>query len=73
MTVDITLQNLRGVGTAHHTVLADDDLSARNTIDEPNRVVLSRSPLTTAGENRLAVTLPPASWNMVTFTGVAGR
>jgi alpha-N-arabinofuranosidase len=73
MTVDITLQNLRGVGTAHHTVLADDDLSARNTINEPNRVVLSRSPLTTAGENRLAVTLPPASWNMVTFTGVAGR
>ena len=66
--VEIRLQNLPPVAAARHTVLADADLTARNTLDEPDRVVPSRDSVTPASDGRLIVTLPPASWNMVTFT-----
>lgn len=66
--VEIRLQNLPRIGAARHAVLADDDLTARNTLHDPNRVLLSRGTVTPASDRQLNVTLPPASWNMVTFS-----
>jgi alpha-N-arabinofuranosidase len=67
--VELRLQNLPTITASHHTVLADPDLTARNTLDEPNRVKPSRRAVRSADNGRLLVTLPPASWNMVTFSG----
>lgn len=65
---EIWLQNLPRIGSVEHTVLADTDLSARNTAEQPDRVLPSRSPARSVRHDRIAVTLPPASWNMITFT-----
>jgi alpha-L-arabinofuranosidase len=65
--VEIRLQNLPPIGAARH-VLTDDDLTVRNTRHDPNRVLLDRGTLTPASDRWLNVTLPPASWNMVTFS-----
>ena len=47
-----------------HLCLADDDLSATNTVSDPDRVV--PRPGTSALTDRgLTVTLPPVSWHCV--------
>lgn len=43
-------------------MLADPDLAARKTPDEPNRVKPSRGAVRPAGNGRLAVTLPGAAF-----------
>ena len=66
---ELRLQNLSAITAAQHTMLADPDPTARNTLDEPNRVRPSRQAVRAEPNGRLVVTLPPASWNMVTFSG----
>ncbi len=65
--VEIRLQNLSPIGAARHIVLADAELTACNSLHDPNRVRLSRAAVTRDAGDRLLVALPPASWNMVTF------
>jgi alpha-N-arabinofuranosidase len=63
--------DLRGFGAirvAEHSVLADDDLQARNTADEPDRVVPRRGQGARIEDGRLSVGLPPASWNVFRFS-----
>jgi alpha-L-arabinofuranosidase len=66
--VELSLQNLGPIADVEHTVVADPDRNARNTVDEPNRIVPAAQPVTRTGDGRLVVTLPPCSWSMVTFT-----
>jgi alpha-L-arabinofuranosidase len=66
--VELRLQNLGAVTAAEHTAVHDDDRSAQNTADQPDRVVPTGRPVTRLGDDRLSVTLPPCSWNMITFT-----
>ncbi|MFD2093460.1 arabinosylfuranosidase ArfA [Blastococcus deserti] len=60
--------DLRGFGplqVAEHSVLADDDLQARNTADHPDRVSPRRGEGARLDGGRLTVGLPPASWNVL--------
>ncbi len=60
--------DLRGFGAlqvVEHSVLADDDLQARNTAEQPDRVVPRRGQDARLAEGRLGVGLPPASWNVL--------
>ena len=45
-------------------VLADDDLKAANTQDDPDRVVPRPHPAAAVTDGVLTADLPPASWNM---------
>jgi alpha-N-arabinofuranosidase len=65
--------DLRGFGSmrvAEHSVLTDDDLSARNTADEPDRVVPRPGRDARLEDRRLTVGLPPASWNVLRLSPV---
>jgi alpha-L-arabinofuranosidase len=60
--------DLRGFGAmrvAEHSVLADDDLQARNTAEQPDRVVPRPGRDARLEDRRLTVALPPASWNVL--------
>ncbi|MFD0596589.1 alpha-L-arabinofuranosidase C-terminal domain-containing protein [Catellatospora coxensis] len=52
-------------GPATHSVLADDDPSAANTMTEPERVTPRESAAPAVDGGRLTVTLPPLSWNVI--------
>jgi alpha-N-arabinofuranosidase len=60
--------DLRGFGTlqvAEHSVLADDDLQAVNTAEDPDRVAPRRGTGARLDDGQLTVGLPPASWNVL--------
>jgi alpha-N-arabinofuranosidase len=60
--------DLRPMGAmriAEHSVLADDDLDARNTAEQPDRVVPRPGRDARLEERLLTVVLPPASWNVL--------
>jgi len=63
--------DVRGFGALQivdHSVLADDDLQARNTADHPDRVVPRRGSGARLTDGELTVGLPPASWNVLRLT-----
>ncbi|UOY03154.1 alpha-L-arabinofuranosidase C-terminal domain-containing protein [Blastococcus sp. PRF04-17] len=63
--------DLRGFGplrAVEHSVLADDDLQACNTADQPDRVVPRRGEGARLDDGQLTVGLPPASWNVLRFS-----
>ena len=63
--------DVRGFGALQivdHSVLADDDLQARNTADQPDRVVPRRGSGARLTDGELTVGLPPASWNVLRLT-----
>ena len=67
--------DVRGFGALHvseHAVLADDDLEARNTADDPDRVALRRGTGAVLDDGRLSVGLPPASWSVLRLTPAPG-
>ena len=45
-------------------VIADDDLTAANTQDDPDRVVPKPHPAASVVDGVLTGDLPPASWSM---------
>jgi alpha-L-arabinofuranosidase len=58
---------LRGFGggeLVEATVIADDDLMAANTQDDPDRVVPRPHPAARVDDGVLTAELPPASWSM---------
>jgi alpha-N-arabinofuranosidase len=60
--------DVRGFGAlqvAEHSVLADDDLQARNTAEHPDRVAPRRGAGAQLDGGQLTVGLPPASWNVL--------
>jgi alpha-N-arabinofuranosidase len=68
---EATLRGLVDLALDEHTVLADSDLRASNTAAEPLRVVPRSADAATVDGDRLAVVLPPRSWNVVRLSGRA--
>lgn len=59
---------LRGpapTGVLEHSVLADADPDAKNTMDEPGRVTPHPEKGTSIADGVLTATLPPLSWNLI--------
>src|SRR5690606_25666494 len=48
-----------------HSALADPDLHARNTADNPNRVRPHPNGTSAIGDGTLHAILPPVSWNVI--------
>ena len=66
------LRELDGVEVAEHLVLADADLAAGNTAEEPDRVAPSRPARARASRAAsLRAELPPRSWNVLRLEGGA--
>jgi len=66
--------DVRGFGAlqiAEHSVLADDDLQARNTVEHPDRVVPRSGTGARLQDGQLTVGLPPASWNVFRLSPLA--
>lgn len=53
------------LAVAEHVALWDADRYARNTRDQPDRVVPRPVEGATVADGRLSATLPPLSWNMI--------
>ncbi|KOV68653.1 alpha-N-arabinofuranosidase [Streptomyces sp. AS58] len=66
--LDVTLNGLGLTGVVEHSVLADADPDARNTLDDPERVVPHRVTGTVLRDGRLTTVLEPLSWNVIRLT-----
>ncbi|NEN07953.1 alpha-N-arabinofuranosidase [Diaminobutyricibacter tongyongensis] len=66
-TVTIDLTALGSVSVVDAQTLADADIQARNTLDDPERVGLRPNPSVVAGDHTLTVTLPPVSWTALSL------
>jgi alpha-N-arabinofuranosidase len=67
--------DLRGFGAlqvSEHSVLADDDLQARNTADHPDRVRPRHGTGAVLDDGQLTVGLPPASWSVLRLSSAPG-
>ena len=69
--LELVLRELDGVELAEHIVLADEDLDASNTADQPDRVVPRPGSGGTVEGHSLRAELPPRSWNVLRLTGGA--
>ncbi len=69
--LEAVLRDLDGVEVGEHLVLADDDVRAANTADEPDRVVPQAGSGAEVRDARLRVTLPGRSWTVLRLTGGA--
>jgi alpha-N-arabinofuranosidase len=65
MPLGVDVRGFGGLQVAEHSVLADDDLQARNTADDPDRVAPRRGTGAVLDDGQLTVGLPPASWNVL--------
>ena len=63
VTVDIA--TLGSVTVLSAETLSDDDVTAKNTLEEPDRVGLAPNGSASAGDGVMAVTLPPVSWTAI--------
>jgi alpha-L-arabinofuranosidase len=69
LALDASLRELDGVGVYEHVVLADEDLTAANTAESPERVTPSRAHGAHVENGRLTAELPARSWNVLRLTG----
>jgi alpha-N-arabinofuranosidase len=67
MTVEIEARSFGTLAVSEALQLADDDLSAVNTKEEPDRVRPEALEDVRVEGNRVRATLRPASWNLVTL------
>ena len=63
--LELVLRDLEGVAVREHIVLTDDDLTAANTAERPDRV----TPSTISVSSPARVSLAPRSWNVVRLAG----
>ncbi len=63
--LDVALAGLELTEVVEHSVLADADPEARNTLAEPERVLPHPAEGTALGDGRLTATLEPLSWNVI--------
>ena len=59
------LRGLPGYRVDQHLVLTDEDTSASNTIENPNRVLPRSEPGAKVADDYLRAVLPPLSWNVI--------
>jgi alpha-L-arabinofuranosidase len=65
----IDVRSLPGLRVAHHTYLGDDDPSAANTKDAPDRIVPRSGADVPVDGGLVRMVLPPLSWNMIRIGG----
>ncbi|MGW0546156.1 arabinosylfuranosidase ArfA [Streptomyces altiplanensis] len=63
--LEVALHGLSPASVVEHSVLADTDPEARNTLAEPDRVTPREATGTTLRGGTLSATLEPMSWNMI--------
>ncbi|MER7972013.1 alpha-N-arabinofuranosidase [Streptomyces sp. NPDC096080] len=63
--LEVALTGLGTTAVVEHSVLADDDPDARNTLREPDRVVPHPAEGTTLTDGVLRAVLEPLSWNVI--------
>jgi alpha-N-arabinofuranosidase len=63
--VAIDVRSLPALRVAHHTYIGDDEPSAANTQDAPDRVVPRAGDDVRVDDGLLRLALPPLSWNML--------
>jgi alpha-N-arabinofuranosidase len=63
--VDLEVPLQPGLRVVEHLALYDDDRSAVNTAEDPDRVVPQRIDGTEVTNDSCTATLPPASWHMI--------
>lgn len=66
-TVTIDVRDLAASTIVEAVTLSDDDVYAKNTIDDQNRVGLVANESATLEDGRLTVVLPPVSWTAIAF------
>ena len=66
-TVTIDVSALGGVRVLSADTLSDDDVYAKNTLAEPERVALHANPTAALTEGTLTIELPPVSWTAVSL------
>jgi alpha-L-arabinofuranosidase len=65
----IDVRSLPALRVAHHTYLGDDDPSAANTQDAPDRVAPRPGADVPVDGGMVRMVLPPLSWNMIRIGG----
>ncbi|MGI5239739.1 alpha-N-arabinofuranosidase [Dactylosporangium sp. CA-139066] len=63
----VDVSNLGQVYVVDAQTLHDDDIHAKNTLDDPERVGLKPNTSHSIGDGTLRITLPPVSWTAVTL------
>ncbi|MGW4907262.1 arabinosylfuranosidase ArfA [Streptomyces sp. NPDC004270] len=66
--LEIALSGLDLTAVTEHSVLADQDPDARNTLEEPERVTPHLAEGTALSEGTLTAVLEPLSWNVIRLT-----
>lgn len=67
VTVTVDVSALGDITVLDAQTLADDDVYAKNTLDEPERVVLQQNGSAELAEGRLTIVLPAVSWTAVSL------
>ncbi|GAA1974652.1 alpha-N-arabinofuranosidase [Microbacterium pumilum] len=65
--VSVDISALAGLTVKESVSLWDDDRSATNTLDDPERVGLTPNETASIDGGRLTVTLPPVSWTAISL------
>ncbi|GAB3618313.1 alpha-N-arabinofuranosidase [Okibacterium endophyticum] len=65
ITVTVEIAGLGDVSVLEAHTLSDDDVYAKNTLDDPERVTVHGNDTVTVDGGRLTVTLPPVSWSAI--------
>jgi alpha-N-arabinofuranosidase len=68
LTLSVDLPAFPGARVVEHLLLADDDPSATNTAEQPDRVRPRAVDGTRTDDRQLTVELPPVSWSMIRLT-----
>ncbi|NEC89342.1 alpha-N-arabinofuranosidase [Streptomyces sp. SID12501] len=63
--LEVVLNGLELTSVVEHSVIADADPDARNTLDDPERVTPHQATGTTLQDGRLTAVLEPLSWNVI--------
>ena len=71
ITLEAALTRLPTLAVIDHRVLTDVDLTAANTADQPHRVGPVQGSGARVDHDRLLVTLPARSWNVIRLAGQA--
>lgn len=66
-TVTIDVRDLGATRVQEAVTLADEDVYAKNTLEDQNRVGLASNSTATIDDGRLTIVLPPVSWTAVAF------
>jgi alpha-N-arabinofuranosidase len=67
LTVSVDVGELGGVRIDEALTLADDDVYAKNTLENQTRVGLQQNATAALEDGTITVTLPPVSWTAVAF------